>query len=389
VLPERLRNPELSPTGTDVLVTLALTAAVQAEIWIWWVEAEQGDTAVAALFGLALTAPTVLRRRRPLAALGATLAVYVSWIAVAPPRGSIAPYLVCLVVTYSVASYAALRAALAGLGLAAGAEVFFVARTTNDLADYAFILVFLVGAWVAGRGMRIRQQRADALFERAVRAEVEREERARAAVAQERARIARELHDIISHTVSVMVVQAGGAEQALDQHPEQARAALTAIQQSGREARLELRRLLGLLRADADCGPGLGPAPGLTQLPALAEQVRGTGLDLTVSVEGEQRPLPPGVDLAAYRITQEALTNVVKHAGGGHASVTVRYCADAVDVEVVNGGGTPRAVAADGGHGLTGMRARAALYGGRLEHGRLPDGGYRVHARLPLHGIAP
>ena len=206
-------------TRTDLLVALALAVAVQAEIWIWWVEAEQGPAPLAAVFGLALGVPLVWRRRRPMLALAAMVAVYVAWILVSPPRGSLTPYVVLLVAIYAVAAHGPPAHRGSGSALVVAAEVVFVVRTTNDFADYAFILAFLVGAWLAGRGMGIRQHRADELFARAVRAEVEREEKARAAVAEERGRIARELHDIISHSVSVMVVQAGAAEQVLDTGP--------------------------------------------------------------------------------------------------------------------------------------------------------------------------
>ncbi|WP_344690846.1 sensor histidine kinase [Blastococcus jejuensis] len=383
MVPERLRGA----AGEDVLVALALALAVQAEVWIWWVEDEQGTRSLAAVLGLAMTVPMVWRRRRPLPALTAVAAVYVTWTLLTPPRGSLAPYLVVLVAVYSAAAHGSARSSWAGLGLGVAAEVLFVARTTNDLADYAFILAFLVGAWLAGRGMRVRQQRADAHFARAVRAEVDREEKARAAVAEERGRIARELHDIISHSVSVMVVQAGAAEQVLDRDPDQVRESLQAIQRTGRDARLELRRLLGVLRTGDGERPEYGPQPGLAQLAQLADQLRSSGVDLAVDVEGPPRPLPAGVDLTAYRIAQEAVTNALKHAAGARVTVRIRYGRDDLDVEVLDDGGPGPGGDGGGGFGLGGMRERAALYGGELEHGRRPEGGYRVHARLPLTAV--
>jgi signal transduction histidine kinase len=379
---DRLRGAAGIDLRTDLLVALALALAVQAEIWVWWVEAEQGPRPVAAAFGLALTVPLVWRRRRPLLALAACVCVYTAWALVSPPRGSLAPYLVILVATYSVAAHGSTRASWVGLGLSVAGEVLLVVRTTNDLADYAFILTFLVGAWLAGRGMRIRQQRADELFRRAVRAEVEREERARAAVAEERGRIARELHDVISHGVSVMVVQAGAAEQVLDSDPDQVRASLRAIQQAGRDARLELRRMLGLLRT-GDEAPGYGPQPGLAQLAELAARLRTSGVDLAVATVGDPVPLSAGLDLTAYRITQEAVTNSVRHAGPGRICVTIRFRRDDLDIEVTDDGG-PGSVEAGDGFGLRGMAERAALYGGTVEHGARQGGGHRVHARLPL-----
>jgi signal transduction histidine kinase len=370
----------------DAVIAGVLALAVQAEVWIWWIEDEQGPVPLAAVLGVLLCVPLLWRRRRPLACAAGTVFVYAIWVAVSPPRGSITPYVVVLAAVYAVAAHGTARQSWAGLALGLGGEVFFVARTTGDLADYAFILTFLAGAWLAGRGMAIRQQRADELFARAVRAEVEREEEARAAVAEERGRIARELHDIISHSVSVMVVQAGAAEQVLDSDPDQVRASLRAIQRTGRDARLELRRLLGVLRTAADEQPEYGPQPGLAQLERLTDELRNSGVDVVLEVDRPQRALPPGLDLAAYRIAQEAVTNALKHSAGARVTVRVRHDRDAVDIEVLDDGG-PGTAAGEGGFGLGGMRERAALYGGQLEHGQRPEGGYRVHARLPLTAV--
>lgn len=385
VLPERLRTAD-DAARTDALVAGALALAVQAEIWIWWVEDEQGPAPLAAAFGVALCLPLLWRRRRPLAAVAATVAVYLGWIALSPPRGSLVPYVVVLVALYSVAAHGTARQSWTGLVLVTGAELLFVAVTTNHVADYGFVLAFLVGAWLAGRGMAIRQERTEVLFDRAVRAEVEREDKARAAVAEERGRIARELHDIISHSVSVMVVQAGAAESVLERDPDQVRTSLQAIQRTGRDTRLELRRLLGVLRTGGEEGLEYGPQPGLAQLGRLAAGLRSSGVDVVLDVDGAARALPAGLDLAAYRIAQEAVTNSLKHSAGTQVTMRVRYCPDAVDIEVLDDGRGDHADG-DGGFGLDGMRERAALYGGRLEHGRSPDGGYRVHARLPLPAV--
>ena len=211
--------------------------------------------------------------------------------------------------------------------------------------------------------------------------EVEREEKAREAAENESARIARELHDVISHSVSVMVVQAGAAEQVFDTDPAEARNSLRSIQESGRQARHELRRLLGLMRADGE-GPTLAPQPGLGELGALAQQLRQSGLEVELHVSAGQRMLSPGLDLAAYRIVQEGLTNALTHGGPGRAEVFVRRDRDALEVEVLSEGGA--SAPNGGGFGLIGMRERVALYGGQLEHGRLGGGGYRLWARLPL-----
>ena len=221
-----------------------------------------------------------------------------------------------LVATYSVAAHGSARDSWIGLAVSVAAEVLLVTRTTNDFADYAFILTFLLGAWLAGRGMRIRQQRADELFRRAVRAEVEREEKAREAVAAERGRIARELHDVISRSVSVMVVQAGAAEQVLDTDRDQVRD-LAAGDPADRSRRAAGAAPDARAAAHGRRRPGLGPQPGLAQLADLAAQLRSSGVQLDVRTEGAPVPLPAGLDLAAYRIAQEAVTNSLRHAGPG------------------------------------------------------------------------
>jgi signal transduction histidine kinase len=227
-------------------------------------------------------------------------------------------------------------------------------------------MAIAVGAWALGEAARNRR--------------VAIEEERRRAVGEEQARIARELHDVIAHSVSVIVVQAGAADDVFDTRPDQARAALLSIEQAGRDALAELRRLLGGVRAEADPA---GPQPGLERLDELAEPMRAGGLDVVVHREGSPAPLPAGVELSAYRIVQEALTNTLRHARATRAEVTVRYGADAVEVDVRDDGHA--APANDGGgRGLVGMRERASLLGGTLEAGPLPRGGYRVHARLPL-----
>jgi signal transduction histidine kinase len=200
-------------------------------------------------------------------------------------------------------------------------------------------------------------------------------------VAAERTRIARELHDIISHSVSVMVVQAGAAEQVLTTDPDRATASLQAIQSTGRQARLELRSLLGLLRSE-DVDTPLAPQPNLNQVEDLAAQMRLAGLDVDVLVRGQPRDLPQGLGLSLYRIVQEALTNVLRHSAAPRARVVVSYRADLVEVEVDGEGMSSEK--RDEGFGLIGMRERVTLYGGELDSGEDPNGGYRVRARLPL-----
>ncbi len=206
---------------------------------------------------------------------------------------------------------------------------------------------------------------------------------ARRAVAEERERIARELHDVLAHNVSVIVVQAAAAGDVFDTRPEQAREALRAIEASGRVALAELRRLLAAVRPDDGADDLAHPQPGLDQLETLATSMRAVGLAVDLRREGTQVALPAGVDLSAYRIVQEALTNTLRHAGASHADVTVRYSSEAVSLEVVDNGTTaPRGNGA--GHGIVGMRERAALLGGTVEAGPAPWGGFRVQAHLPL-----
>ena len=244
-------------------------------------------------------------------------------------------------------------------------------------------------AWVLGDSVRYRRGYYASLEDRAARLERERDAQAQIAAAAERARIARELHDVIAHNVSVMVVQADGASYALDSSPERARQALGAIASTGRQALAEMRRMLGVLRSD-DGTPGVVPLPGIGQLGELLDQTRASGLDVSFTVQGVPGPLPSGLALAAYRIIQESLTNTRKHGGPrASAQVLLRYCEDVLVLEITDDG---RGVTvADGaGHGLTGMRERVALYNGTLHTGPRPGGGYQVTARLPVaRGAAP
>ncbi len=374
----RFRNPE----AFDVALALVFTLALQLEIWIWWVPEEMGPKVFAAAMGLLLTLPLLWRRRAPLGCLLASMAVLLAWTLIAVPQGSLLPFLTALALVYSLAVHTTTRRAAAGLGVSAAVMAVEVASATNSFGDYVFVGAFLVGSWLAGRAVRARQQRADELFARTVRLEIDREEKAREAAANERARIARELHDVISHSVSVMVVQAGAAEQVFDSDPDEARNALRSIQETGRQARHELRRLLGLMRAEEEWAT-LAPQPGLAQLQTLAEQLRQSGLEVDLDVRFEPSTLSPGLELSAYRIVQEALTNTLKHGGPGRARVLVRHDRDALEVEVLDKG-RAHAASEDGGFGLIGMRERIALYGGELEHGRRNGGGYRLRARFPL-----
>ncbi|HSC93251.1 MAG TPA: sensor histidine kinase [Gaiellaceae bacterium] len=331
----------------------------------------EGSRPVLALTALAITLPLALRRRFPLATVLVVFLATTLQDVLTVPTDGLSTVVALLVASYSCAFYAEGRRAAVGLAAALG----LMAATVSDPGDFAFAVVLVAGAWGAGRLVRRQQLLADALAR-------EQEARARAAVADERARLARELHDVVAHSVSTIVVQAEAGEALLEHDPERARESFHAITGSGRQALAELRRMLGLLRS-ADGAPDLGPQPGLGQLESLVEQMRAVGLPVELSVEGRPRALPPGVDLSAYRIVQEALTNALKHARPAHARVTVRYGEDDVELEVVDDGDGPGPVAS-GGLGLAGMRERVRLYGGSLEAGRGSAGGFSVRARLPV-----
>jgi signal transduction histidine kinase len=234
-----------------------------------------------------------------------------------------------------------------------------------------------IAGWLLGDNLRTRRAYLRELEARAERLEREQDESARRAAAEEQARIARELHDVLAHNVSVMVVQAAAANDVFETQPQRAREALRDIERTGRSALTELRRLLGRVRQT-----DFAPQPGLSELDALVEGVRAAGLPVSLRVEGEVDDLPAGLDLSAYRIVQEALTNAIKHAGASAAEVRVRRTADEVELEVVDDGAGPSGNGR--GQGLIGMRERASLLGGEVEAGPKPGGGFRVRAKLPL-----
>jgi signal transduction histidine kinase len=336
--------------------------------------------------------PLGVRRRFPLAVL-VTVAVasLLLELALGDPANAkqygFEVFLAWLIVSYSTAAHTQGRRHLVALAVAlATAAIWltwsFAAGASNENTVPSVFLSAV--AWLGGRAMRRREAQVEALGARAERLEREREQRVQALVAEERARIARELHDVVAHSVSVMVVQAQAGPRLLAD-PEQIAATFGSIEASGREALVELRRLLGILRT-GDAQLAIGPQPGLGSLEGLVEQVNEAGLPVELRIEGEGLTLPPGVDLSAYRIVQEALTNTLKHAGRAHAHVVVRYSAFAVELEVVDDGLGAPATNNGSGHGLIGMRERTALYGGRLEAGPRAGGGYAVRARLPLGG---
>ncbi len=338
--------------------------------------------------------PLLFRRRYPVAVLLITFGATAGHILLTPAGGTINESLGSLVAVYSVAERRDRRTSIAGALLVAigfALLIVYLGGIPTGLQGLLQTILTVGLAWAFGDLARTRGMFATLVAERERRLVAEREERARGAVQAERERIARELHDVVTHHVSVIVIQAGAGLRALDRRPEGARTALQAVDRTGREALADMRRMLGILgsahedHGDIRDGEGLAPQPGLDRLGELVEQVRAAGSPVELSIEGEQRPLDAGVELSAYRIVQEALTNVLKHAHGARARVDLRYGARALDIVVTDEGGTGRrdlGEPAHEGRGLIGMTERATLFGGTLEAGPTPTG-FRVVARLP------
>jgi signal transduction histidine kinase len=250
------------------------------------------------------------------------------------------------------------------------------------VSDIVFVSLLVSVPWGAGYVLRRREAQVEELHGLAARLEREREQRARGAVADERLRIARELHDVVAHSISVMTIQAGAARLLLDDEPDRAEEPLLRVEETGRQTLAEMRRLLGVLQTEPGNGD-LEPRPSFAHLDSLLRRFRAAGLPIELDVEGAPRALPAGIDLAAFRIVQEALTNTLKHAGPATARVALRYAPETIDLEIADDGRGPGA-APGSGHGLVGMRERVAIYGGTLDAGQAPEGGFVVRARLPL-----
>ena len=357
----------LAPVRSDVVLALALVALSQIEVWRY----HAGGASAAGATTYALAASLVAWRSRfPFAvAVGLIVAAFVGAVVAEP--GSVTLAAAMIVVFYTLGTLPDRRRAVAGLaiGLLAG-----VAMTADgSLNTYlAIVLTAFAVPWLVGT-LRLRQSRTREL-------EIEREQAARRAVAEERARLARELHDVVSHDVGMIVVQAGAGDVLLDDQPERAREALREIEGGARHALVELRRLLGLLRTDGEAS--LAPQPTLARLDELVERVREVGLAVELRVEGGDVPVDAAVDLTAYRIVQEGLTNVLKHAGPCEVRVTIRYRGDAVEIEVADTGRGP--AGGSRGYGLAGLLERVELVGGTLETGHGEGGGHILRARLPL-----
>jgi signal transduction histidine kinase len=381
------RASGLSPSRLDVFLAVAVTGGLVA--YTWADEGASGATAVGTALAAVMGAGIWWRRRAPVAA-GVTIAGAGGLYDLAVGQTGVVLLAPVLLAFYSVGAYAPLPRAAVGLALAYALTFLGYVGESRSLSDWVENVVFaglVAGSvWAGGVAVRVSRDRTARLADLAAQLEREREEKARLAVAAERARIARELHDVVAHGISVIAVQAGSGRHTLKADPEGASDAFRAIESTSRQALVEMRRLLGLLR-EGNEPAAAAPTPGMDSHAELIEQARAAGLSVSVDVEGEPRALPPGIDLAAYRILQEALTNVRKHAPGARAAVRLRYGAHQFEIEVRDHGARAdarRAGVEGGGHGLIGMRERVALYRGELDAGPLPDGGFRVHARLPL-----
>ncbi len=334
---------------------------------------------------VALIAPFFLRKRFSFGA-PAAVAIVIALTTFVDGRAipqSIIPLLAGIAANVLFGMIPERRKALAGYALTLGVAVIVVRNDPQgSFGDWAWpAIVFTIG-WLVGWAVGGQFRQAEEARERARKAEREREERARLAVSEERARIARELHDVVGHSVSVMTVQASAVRRLLKPEQEREREALLIVEQTGREAMAEMRRMVGVLRRPEEA-PALAPQPSLEHLDKLVEHARDSGLPVTLRVEGDAVKLPAGVDLTAYRLVQEGLTNALKHARAQNAEVLVRYANGQVELTVTDdgsgdGGGD------SGGHGLVGMRERISVYGGELEAGPRPEGGYRLKARLPV-----
>jgi signal transduction histidine kinase len=334
---------------------------------------------------VAIVAPLLFRRRFPFGA-PITVGVAVGLSAFVDERlvpKDFIPFLAGCAAVFFVGLLRHRLQAITGIVLAIGVEALVAYRDPlkNLSAFIATCIVFGL-IWTVAFALGRKFEEADEAKKRAAQAEREREERARTAVTEERARIARELHDVVGHSVSVMTVQASAVRRLLRPEQKREREALLIVERTGREALAEMRRMVGVLRRPEE-GPALAPQPSLGHVERLVEQAREAGLSVELRVEGDPQPLPAGVDLTAYRLVQEGLTNALKHARAERAQVVVCYGDGDLEV-MVSDDGRGAGSRDGGGHGLIGMRERVAVYGGELEAGPRAEGGYRLRAKLPV-----
>jgi signal transduction histidine kinase len=372
----------------DVLIVVLAVAAVL-EVAIRRDNADAPQTTL--WFGIPAAAVIVLwllaRRRFP---FGAPAAFWLLAAAASFVDGRLIPfpaglYLAGMLAAFLLGNLRDVILARVGLAVILGSMATIIFnRPGHSPGELVFIPLLFGIAWLAGFALNARAEQADAAEARAAQAERERETAARIAVAEERARIARELHDIVAHAVSVMVLQVGAVRHKLPEELADESGALRGVEQAGRTALAEMRRLLSAMRRDGD-DLELAPQPGLGGVGALVAEIGRAGLPVTLHVEGEAAPLPRAIDLSAYRIVQEGLTNALKHARAHHAEVTLRYAADELEIEVRDDG-TGGGASNGPGYGLVGVGERVKIYGGTMTAGAAPDGGFVLGARLPLGG---
>jgi signal transduction histidine kinase len=339
-------------------------------------------------FSVVVAAALLLTRELPFVApvvIGAGL-VGIAWAAPVPVYDLDSPFAVILFTAWSIGTYNDRTKAIVGFVYFELTGLLAARQFAEYIGDYFWISMFIAVSWTTGFVVSRRSQYARELVERARRIEQEQREAAERAVIEERQRIARELHDVIAHSVSVMTVQTSAVRRLLKPDQEKEREALETVESTGRQALTEMRRLVGLLR-EQGAMPEFSPQPGMGTIDTLLDGVRAAGLPVELEVDGSPRELTPGMDLAAYRVVQEALTNALKYAGPAHAWVAVNWRDAELELEIANDGrgdgdGT------GGGHGLSGMRERVSLYGGEIESGPRDGGGYVVRARLPLEEVA-
>jgi signal transduction histidine kinase len=380
----------------DIVVAAVFTALVQVQIWHGAIT-QIGDGPVSGpkllltVLALGLTAPLAIRRRWPLVAVTIVMADFALHPLFA--NGPFAHanlnlfevFVALVLIVYSTAANTTGRRTWIGAGIIVGAQLFgslssiLTAGFGPQFGSYFFYVV----AWVLGKSIQKRNELSRRLADRAATLEQTRDAEVEQAVRDERSRMARELHDVVSHSVSLMTLQAGAARQALDVHPQRARQQLLGIESTGREAMVEMRRLLGLLREAPD-EPALEPQPSIRHLDLLAERMKEAGLPVQLSMDDIPASMPRGVDLTAYRIVQEGLTNALKHSKPSCVQVAIRVRDNAVEIQVDDDGIPYPAPTGRHGHGLIGMRERVAVYGGELEAGPTPGRGFRLKALIPF-----
>jgi len=368
----------------DVLVVAGLGIwLAQAVLWQHHKSGLDGPLWFDVLAVVAVTTLLLARRRYPVGALVASgIALAVSSFVDGGLTHPFVSFLFGLAICFLFGMRPTRAQSVAGFVFVLGVAAIVTHNDPNGKAgDYLWTAITFTIAWIVGFAVGGKHREAGEAKERAALAEREREERARRAVADERARIARELHDVVGHSVSVMTVQASAVRRLVDPDQEKVRDALQVVEETGREALAEMRRMVGVLRHPEEA-PALAPQPSLEQIEKLVQHTRQAGLPVELRIEGEPVQLPAGIDLTAYRLVQEGLTNAVKHARAHRAEVLVRYEAGHVEL-TVSDDGCGEGDGAGGGHGLVGMRERVTVYGGKLDAGPGPEGGFRLRARLP------